>query len=341
MPSFTSLFPKTSMPLDNIYRQQAALLIRTIPFVAPEECLALKGGTALNLFVRDMPRLSVDIDLTYLPVADRGSSLATIDAVLKAIARRIEAAFPQAHVNAASPRNEAGITKLAIRLGGVQIKIEVTPVLRGCVYQPQNRTVTARVEEEFGFAEIQVVSLPDLFAGKLVAALDRQHPRDLFDVRGLLASEGIDDHLRKAFIVYLLSHNRPFAEVLHPTRLDIAQEFERGFRRMTDEPVTAEELMQAREDLIGDIVGCMPENHRQFLLTVQRGRPEWQLLGVPGVQSLPAVKWRLENLARMEKSKRDALAATLAEVLKIADGRAVREPPWTYDGVRYRPRPES
>ena len=104
---------------------------------------------------------------------------------------------------------------------GAKIKIEVTPVLRGCVYEPAVRSVSARVEEEFGFAEIQVVSFADLYAGKIVAALDRQHPRDLFDVRDLLANEGIDDDLRKAFIVYILSHNRPMAEVLAPARLDI------------------------------------------------------------------------------------------------------------------------
>lgn len=57
------------MPLNDVYRQQAALLVRMLPFVAEEGCFALKGGTAINLFLRDMPRLSVDIDLTYLPVA--------------------------------------------------------------------------------------------------------------------------------------------------------------------------------------------------------------------------------------------------------------------------------
>jgi hypothetical protein len=47
-------------------------LIRVLPSIAEEACFALKGGTAINLFVRDMPRLSVDIDLTYLPVQPRG-----------------------------------------------------------------------------------------------------------------------------------------------------------------------------------------------------------------------------------------------------------------------------
>lgn len=77
---------------------------------------------------------------------------------------------------------------------------------------------------------MNIVSLPGLYAGKIVAALDRQHPRDLFDIRELLAHEGIDDRLRQAFIVNLLSHGRPMGEVLSSAQKEITQEFERGFR---------------------------------------------------------------------------------------------------------------
>jgi predicted nucleotidyltransferase component of viral defense system len=185
------------MPAYEQYRRQAALLIRVLPFVAEESCFALKGGTAINLFVRNMPRLSVDIDLTYLPVADRKTSLAEIDAAMKRIAERIQKGIPGARVTS-SVLKEAGIvSKHFVELDGVQIKIEVTPVLRGCVYDPETRSVSETVEMAFGFADIQVVSFADLYAGKLVAALDRQHPRDLFDVRDLLANEGISDELRR------------------------------------------------------------------------------------------------------------------------------------------------
>ena len=99
-------------------------------------------------------------------------------------------------------------------------------------------------------------------------------PRDLFDVRDLLANKGISDELRKAFIVYLLSHNRSFAEVLEPTRLDITEEFERGFNGMTDTAVTIDELVGAREELITTIVAKMPAEHRRFLLSIKRGEPD-------------------------------------------------------------------
>jgi predicted nucleotidyltransferase component of viral defense system len=286
------------MPVAELYRRQAALLVSVVPFVASEKCFALKGGTAINLFVRDLPRISVDIDLAYLPVEDRDTSLTAIDAALRRISTGIAGGIRGSRVDQVASRGETRITKLNVRTDGAQIQIEVTPVLRGCVYEPEVRGVSARVEEAFGFAEMQVVSFPDLYGGKIVAALDRQHPRDLFDVRDLLANEGISDGLRRAFIVYLVSSNRPFAEILAPTRLDIAQEFARGFDGMTDTPVTMDSLLQAREQLIAEIAGKMPGDHKKFLVSLKKGKPEWALLGVKGAEALPAVRWRLRTWRR-------------------------------------------
>jgi hypothetical protein len=260
-----------------------------------------------------MPRLSVDIDLTYLPVGERAASLAAIDAAMKHIAANIKASIKGASIT--DGKIEGTVTKLLVRAEGVQIKIEVTPVLRGCVYEPEVRAVSEAVEDAFGFAEIQVVSFADLYGGKAVAALDRQHPRDLFDVRDLLANEGIDDALRRAFVVYMLSHDRPMSEVLAPTRKNISEEFMRGFQGMTDEPVTLSELTAAREVLINELVGNMPTAHRRFLLSFERGKPDWSLLGLLGAADLPAVKWRQLNLDKLSADKRAALVARLEEVL--------------------------
>ena len=290
-----------------------------MPFVAAKKCFALKGGTAINLFVRNMPRLSVDLDLTYLPIEDRDKSLTEIDAAMRRIGDAIVRGIPGAVVERSAPKGETRITKLIVRAEEVQIKIEVTPVLRGCVYDPETRSVAARVEEEFGFAEMQVVSFPDLYAGKIVAALDRQHPRDLFDVRDLLANEGISDELRRAFIVYLVSTNRPFAELLEPRRLDIAEEFARGFEGMTNEAVTIYELLNAREQMIAEVVGKMPADHRKFVLGLKRGEPDWKLLKVHGAEGLPAVRWRLQNLAKMDKEKRAVLIARLQKILQLEE----------------------
>jgi len=222
-------------------------------------------------------------------------------------------------VNKSTLPGENRCNKLIIQADRVQIKIEVTPVLRGCVAAPSVKHVSPRVEDEFGYAEIQVVSFADLYAGKIVAALDRQHPRDLFDVRDLLANEGIGAPLRPAFVVYLLSHNRPIAEILAPARIDIAPEFARGFEGMTERPVTLNQLLRARDTLITEITGGMPQHHRRFLMSVKRGEPNWPLLRLPGVEALPAVQWRLENLARLAPQRRAALLARLAEVLGLQE----------------------
>lgn len=305
------------MPADEHYRRRVALLVRTLPLVAQEHCFALKGGTAINLFVRDMPRLSVDIDLTYIPVADRQDSLRDIDAALRRIAGRITAVLPSVRVDNSALQAREPIRKLFVRDDHVQIKVEVTPVLRGCVYEPEEQSVSDAVEEQFGFASIQVVSFADLYAGKLVAALALQHPRHLFDVRDLLANEGIDARLRNAFIVYLISHDRPMAEVLAPSDRSaaISNEFERGLVGMTEVSVSLDDLVQTREELIAEIVGRMPEAHRRFLVSFKKGIPDWSLLDVPHAKTLPAVRWKLENLSRMNAQKRAQAITRLEEVL--------------------------
>jgi predicted nucleotidyltransferase component of viral defense system len=301
------------MPFEEQYRQQVTLLLRTLPLVTAEPIFALKGGTAINLFVRDMPRLSVDIDLTYLPVQPRDKSLAAIDAGMKRIATGVRERMQGASVH--EGRSDRTVTKLLVRERGVQIKIEVTPVLRGCVFDPDMRNVTAAVESQFGFGEARVVSFQDLYAGKLVAALDRQHPRDLFDVRDLLANEGIDDRLRQTFIVYLLSHHRPMGEVLACSRKPLDKIFRSDFEGMTDTNVTVDELADAREAMVRTLVPDMPDAHKRFLLSFERGAPEWDLLGLPAASDLPAVRWRQQNLDTLKATKRQALVDHLAEVL--------------------------
>ena len=217
------------MAFSDVYHNQVSLLMRTLPYVAEESCFALKGGTAINLFIRNLPRLSVDIDLTYLPVMERGQSLLDIDTALKNIGKRIRKADNSIHITESAPRSQNEITKLVVRTKErVQIKIEVTPVLRGCVYDSVNMEVSQKTEDKFGFAEINVLSFADIYAGKIMAAFDRQHPRDLFDVHQLLENEGITDDLRTAIIVYLISHDHSPHSLLAPVLKDISQDYEQN-----------------------------------------------------------------------------------------------------------------
>lgn len=310
------------MAYRDLYQRQVGLLIRVLPYVAEETVFALKGGTAINLFVRNLPRLSVDIDLTYLPVEPRDVSLAAIEAALLRLADRIRAAIAGVQVNLHRLHPEDTVDKLLIQLGLTRVTVEVTPVLRGCVFDPVMMTVTERVEAAFGFAETQVVSFADLYAGKIVAALDRQHPRDLFDVRDLLAHEGLTDALRAAFLIYLVSHTRPMAEVLAPHPKDIAQLFEQNFEGMTEAPVALEDLLAARTAIVDAAVGGMPDDHRQFLLSFEEGAPDWSLIALAQAADLPAIAWRQQNLATLTPERRAEQVARLQAVLYPAGSRS-------------------
>ena len=302
------------MPIDERYRQQVDLLVRTLPSVAEEPVFALKGGTAINLFIRDLPRLSVDIDLTYLPHKPRDQALVEIDEALSRISASISQALPDTKVFPSRLDKEGTLNRLILRSPDAQIKIEVTPVTRGCVFEPVLMSVSQDVEAQFGFAETLVVSFDDLYAGKLVAALDRQHPRDLFDVHHLLANEGIGDSLRQAFLVYIVSHNRPAIETLSPRRKDIARDFDENFVGMTTAPVKIENLIETREEMIDLIVGQMPAAHRQFLIGIESGGADWSTTGLEKAAELPAVRWKLSNLDKVEPRRRADFAERLASI---------------------------
>jgi len=304
------------MPFNDVYRRQVELLVRTLPYVAEEECFALKGGTAINLFVRDLPRLSIDIDLTYLPIANRDQSLAEIDEALRRIGARIKSVMKGITITESAPATQHTINKLILRTPDrVQIKIEVTPVLRGCVYDPETMTVCSKAEDQFGFAEISVLSFADLYAGKILATLDRQHPRDLFDVHQLLENEGIDDEMRTALIVYLISHDHSPHTLLSPAARDITHDYERNFLGLTEEDITLETLLDARTVLVDNITSNMPEDHKHFLVSFYRRKPEWSRLGLDGLDQLPAVRWRELNLDKAGEKTRVDMVRKLEKVL--------------------------
>ena len=284
------------------YYRQVQLLLQIIPFVAQHDCFALKGGTAINLFVRDFPRLSVDIDLVFLPMMDRQEALQTIKDNLNTLAVNITEQIVHTRVTS-SFQDKADALRLLVERDGVQIKIELSPVLRGTVYEPQIIAVCEAVEDEFGFAEIAVVSFEDLYAGKICAALDRQHPRDLFDIKQLLDNEGITDRLRKALLVYIISHPRPITELLKPHFKDISNIYEGEFRNMAEHDIPLAALANAREQLVNIINNELTQEERKFLLSFKSREPDWSLLGLLNIDKLPAVRWKLQNIGKMSPQK--------------------------------------
>ncbi len=184
--------------MNPIYVEQARLMIRVLQFVAKEDCFALKGGTAINFFVRDMPRLSVDIDLVYLPINSREEALSEISAALKRIKADILHGLGQGF--SVQEGVVGGMTsKLFVKGPGATVKVEPNFVIRGTVSAPAKRTVSKKVVATFEMsASIMTVANTDLYGGKICAALDRQHPRDLFDIKVLLENEGVTPEIRRA-----------------------------------------------------------------------------------------------------------------------------------------------
>lgn len=280
------------------YAAQVALLVRVLPYVSAEEVFALKGGTAINLFYRDLPRLSVDIDLTYLRIKDRTESLAEINAAMDRLVMAIEKGIPGAKARRIEGGG-GGATRLAARLGSAEIKIETSPVTRGVLLPPKLMAVSDAVQDEFGFAETQVVSFEDLYGGKLHAALDRQHPRDLFDVKLLYEHEGLTDTLFRTFLIYVASSPRPAHELLNPNLADLEKPYALEFLGMTKDPVSLESLVDVRTRLIKDIHSRLDDAAQAFLLSLQDATPDFDTIGLPQAADLPAVKWKLLNLQKL------------------------------------------
>ncbi len=305
--------------MNPVYLDTARLLTQIAPMVFVGDTFALKGGTAINLFVRDMPRLSVDLDLAFpdheLP---RDQTLARINEAIRLAAERLTGRGFQTH----APAGDAGETRLLVRRGRIEVKIEVNSVARGTV-QPVRRASLTPVARDVLMADLElpVVSREDLYGSKLVAALDRQHPRDLFDVMQLFAHEGITTGIRRAFVVYLAGHDRPVHEVLFPRLRDIRHDYEHSFTGMTAEPVPLEALLAARERMVRELQQGLDENERRFLLSMVTNAPEWPLLGIAHLEHLPAVRWKLRNLSQLQKAnakkfaeQADALAVRLNSV---------------------------
>jgi len=271
-----------------------------LPIVAKEPCFALKGGTAINLFVRDLPRLSVDIDLVYLPLEPRNESLKNMQLSLERIASDINQ-LP--NLKATRQDNRLDEMRIIVNNPDAQIKIEVSPVARGTLNPPSIQDVCESVEDQLGFASIQLVSQADLYGGKVCAALDRQHPRDLFDVKLLLDSQELNRDIFDGFLTYLLSHNRPISELMNPNWKDISPVFHNEFEGMSFDPITLEELQSIPERLMFELKSHFTQRDFDFLISFKSSEPDWNLAPKESIQYLPAIRWKLENIQKIPKAK--------------------------------------
>ncbi len=293
------------------YKKQVSLLLSVLPLVAKEKNFALHGVTAINMFYNNMPRLSVDIDLTYLPVTSRENSLAGISEALQLIALQINKTLPG--IFAQHKKSEA---KIIVSNSEATIKVEVNLVKRGCYSPPEIKTLCDKAQKEYdAFCEIQIVEKSHLYGGKICAALDRQHPRDLFDIQQMFKTQQIDENLKKGFLFYLLSSGRPVSELLFPNLTSMKQAFENQFTGMTQQKFTYSDFESARSFLIEKIHNSLSAADKNFLLKFEQGLPDW---GLYDFSIFPAVQWKLLNIQLLKEQnpvKHRKICSTLEEKL--------------------------
>jgi predicted nucleotidyltransferase component of viral defense system len=310
------------------YEKQVRLLLRVlslIDYTHPDgrPFFALKGGTAINFFVWDMPRLSVDIDLAYCPVCDRETAL---DEIHDGMHRLAETIRSRIGARGQFSTGATGAPKLVVAADGVTIKVEPNTVIRGTVFDTDVSAVHAAVEARFAMSvRARHLGLADLFGGKLCAALDRQHPRDLFDVHLLLERVGLTDDIRKAFLVYLISHPRPLAEVLSPNLHPLEELYEREFRGMTIQEYSLKTLLEVQRNLAPLVLTSLSDAQKEFLLSFKMGEPRWDLLGIPHAKALPGVLWKMRNIQALSENRKKHAASVRKLESLLAGGSQLQD----------------
>ena len=287
--------------MDQAYIQTVRLLLEAAPVIFETPAFAMKGGTAINLFVQDMPRLSVDIDVVYTDhTQSRQEALQSISLALETTRVRLAKAGLEADTS--SPK-EADEMKLFLRRGRSQVKVEVNHVFRGTVLPVVRRRLGAEARRLFTTELIvPLLATPELYDSKLVAALDRQHPRDLFDVLGMFERSGLSPEVVECFVCYLAGHNRPVHEVLFSRDQDLSRAFDNEFIGLTRQAIALEQLVAVRRQLKAQLPSALTENHRRFLLGLVTGEPDWSLMRCAHLAELPAIRWKVQNLAKLKQA---------------------------------------
>ena len=294
-----------------VYSQKVELLLRLIPIVIDEGVFAIHGGTAINLFLKDLPRYSVDVDLTYIPLAERQTSLDDINLHLKSIAEKAKKAFKGMHIVPIF-----STCKLLCEYRGKQVKIEVNQTKRGIVGgECLSIPLSEKAQDEFSlFCEAKVVPLTQLYGGKIAAALSRQHPRDLFDVKymDIPLSE-----CREGLIFCLLGSDRPICESFAPRLIDQREAMENQFAGMTDVPFTYDEFEKTRAKLISDVRSIVTEADKKFLISFESGQPDWEGYEFEYLKNYPSVQWKLLNLKKLAKQNPQKMQENIEQLRNV------------------------
>jgi predicted nucleotidyltransferase component of viral defense system len=280
---------------NNHYHKQVALLISVIPEIALDPRFALHGGTAINLFHRDMPRLSVDVDLTYIPIEDRETSFTNISVALTNIKSTIEKRLQGSRVE-----HKVELHKLLVSHNDAIIKIEVSQIVRGTLGTVTEKMLCKKAQEKFDtFCSINIVPNGQLYGGKVCAAMDRQHPRDIFDVKHLMQREGFTKEIKEGFLFRLLSSDRSIQDVLFPNLQDQRLAMSNQFAGMSEEDFSYEEYEFVRATMIKTVQASITAEDKLFILGFKDVIPDWSIYNF---EAYPSIKWKLQNLEKIKAS---------------------------------------
>jgi len=238
--------------------------------------------------------LSVDIDLSYLGIEPREDACKNINNALSNIVQNLKNSGLRANVQGNSVEK-----KIVCSNTDATIKIEPNYIIRGYVNRPEIMPVCEKAEDKFGYAEIQVVSKPELYGGKICAALDRQHPRDLFYTKLLLENDEFDDEIMKGFVTMLLSHDKPLHEILNPNIKNQKEIFEKQFLGMSDVLFSYDEHIGTLNKLISVIKEKILPYKTQLLDFVSL-KNNLKGFKINNLEKLPAIKWKLYNLQKLQ-----------------------------------------
>lgn len=298
--------------MDASYLDQARLVVKVIPFVAREQQFAIKGGTAINIFEDNLPRLSVDIDLTFLPITDRAPAIKDINDALM----RISAALNKAGIPANLVGREES-KKILCSEGEAVVKIEPNFILRGTVFPIREMAVSPKAENILGYCRMNVLSREELYGGKFCAALDRQHPRDLFDVAQFFSKGGTVSDVKGGFLASALGHNRPLHEILAPHLLDQKETFTSQFSGMSDIPFSIDEHVATFKKLVAEIDAMLTLEDRERLVAFTVLEGDADIFEIPGLERLPAIQWKRKNLEMLRKRDPRKFAANAEALTSI------------------------
>jgi predicted nucleotidyltransferase component of viral defense system len=283
------------------YFDQAQLMLNVLTSM-PFDSFALKGGTAINFFYENMPRYSVDIDLVFTKISTRSEALREIHQGMAQIKQAMDKLKYNSFLVNASENNPA--IKLNVSNKKASIIIEPNTTLRGMLLPIENKELTAKAVDIFKVsASIPCLAYQELYAGKLNAAVDRQHPRDIFDMYLYWQKNKTLKDLIDCFVAYIAQNKRSFSELLEPNELDITRIYETDFVGMTTEKISLDTLVGFRKMLFAEIKKVLNVKHKLFLISFMQNKPDWSLLPFSHLQAMPAIQWKLQNIAEMSAVK--------------------------------------